>query len=155
MAYNLFMTATSHAIIGTIIAAKVGNPVLAIPIAIASHIALDAIPHWDTATNRKKKTFKKMFIHSAIDVILGFVLSYSLTTLLFPETNLFYAFIMVLASQFLDWATAPYYFFKIKIKVFKWAYSFQKLFDHDLDLPWGLVTQIILVILLLVLAKFF
>ena len=53
------MTATTHALIGTIIAAKIGNPALAIPIAIASHIAADAIPHWDTATNRKKKTFKK------------------------------------------------------------------------------------------------
>lgn len=39
------MTATAHAIIGTVIAAKVGNPVLAVPIALASHIIADAIPH--------------------------------------------------------------------------------------------------------------
>ena len=147
------MTATTHALIGTIIAAKIGNPALAIPIAIASHIAADAIPHWDTATNRKKKTFKKLFIHSFIDVILGFVLSYLLIFLFFPKTNLLYVFLMIIASQFFDWATAPYYFFKIK--AFKWTYSFQKLFDHDLDLPWGLITQIILILGLVFLAKAF
>ena len=148
------MTATTHALIGTIIAAKIGNPALAIPIAIASHIAADAIPHWDTATNRKKKTFKKLFIHSLIDVILGFALSYLLIFLFFPQTNLAYTFSVILASQFFVWATAPYYFFKIK--AFKWAYSFQKLFDNDLDLPWGLVIQVILLLSLVFAAvKFF
>lgn len=147
------MTATSHAIIGTIIAAKIGNPALAIPIAITSHIVMDAIPHWDTATNRRKKAFKKMFIDSFFDVTIGFVLSYLLIFLFFPKTNLAYAFVIIIASQFFDWVTAFYYFFHIK--AFKWAYSFQKLFNNDLDLPWGLVTQIILILVLLVLAKGF
>lgn len=145
------MTAASHAVIGTIIAAKIGNPALAIPIAIVSHIALDAIPHWDTATNRRKKTFKKMFNDSLLDVILGFVLSYLLIFLFFPKTNLVYVFLMIIASQLLDWVTSLYYFFHIKI--FKWAYSFQKLFNNDLNLPWGLVTQIILIFALVALAK--
>lgn len=147
------MTATGHAIIGTIIAAKIGNPALAIPLALASHIALDAIPHWDTATNRRKKTFKKLFIHSFLDVVLGFALSYLLIIFFFPKTNLSYAFLIIIASQFFDWATAPYYFFKIKI--FKWFYSFQKLFDHDLDLPWGLVIQVLLILTVVLTAKIF
>lgn len=147
------MTATSHALIGAIIAAKIGNPALAIPIAIASHIIADAIPHWDTATSRSKKTFKKMFIHSFFDVAIGFALSYLLISLFFPTTNLAYAFLIIIASQFLDWATALYYFFHFK--AFKWVYSFQKLFNNDLDLPWGLITQIVLVVALIVAAKVF
>jgi H+/Cl- antiporter ClcA len=147
------MTATSHALIGTIIAAKIGNPALAIPIAIASHIALDTIPHWDTATNRRKKTFKKMFSDSFFDVAIGFVLSYLLIFLFFPATNLAYAFLIIIASQLLDWITSLYYFFHFK--AFKWAYSFQKLFNNDLDLPWGLVTQIILILVFVALAKVF
>jgi len=147
------MTATSHAIIGTIIAAKIGNPALAIPIAIASHIAADAIPHWDTATNRRKKTFRKMFRDSFLDVAIGFFLSYLLIIWLFPTTNLAYAFLIIIASQLLDWITALYYF--CHLKAFKWIYSFQKLFNNDLDLPWGLVTQIIPLVLLLILAKNF
>jgi len=147
------MTATAHAIIGTIIAAKIGNPTLAIPIAIASHVAADAIPHWDTATNRKKKGFKNMFIDTFLDVALGFYLSYLLVILFFPKTNPSYVFMMIIASQFLDWITAPYYFFRVR--AFKFAYIFQKTFDNKLDLPWGLVTQIILIAVLVVLAKIF
>lgn len=140
------MTATSHAIIGTLIAAKIGNPSLAIPISLASHIAADAIPHWDTGTNRRKKTIEKVFVHSFIDVVLGFILSYLLILFFFPKTNLGYALLMIFSSQFLDWATAPYYF--LKIKAFKWAYTFQKLFDHDLNLPWGLVIQVVVLLFL-------
>jgi len=147
------MTATSHALIGTIIAAKIGNPALAIPIAIASHIAADIIPHWDTGTSRRKKTYKKMFTDSFLDVVVGFILSYLLIILFFPKTDITYAFIIIIASQLLDWITAFYYFFHIK--TFKCAYSFQKLFNNDLDLPWGLVTQIAFVVLLLALAKIF
>jgi len=147
------MTATGHAIIGTVIAAKIGNPTLAIPIALTSHIVGDLIPHWDTATNRTKKTFKKLFTHTFIDVILGFILSYLIIILFFPKTNFFYTFFIIIVSQFFDWATAPYYFFKIK--VFKWAYSLQKNFDNNLNLPWGLVTQIVFVALILALTIIF
>lgn len=147
------MTATSHALIGTIIAAKIGNPALAIPIAIASHVVADAIPHWDTATNRKKKGFKKMLTDTVLDVLLGFYLSYLLLILFFPKTDPSYVFIMIITSQLLDWLTAPYYFFKIK--AFKFIYTFQKSFDNKLNLPWGLVTQIVLIVALVTLAKIF
>ncbi|MBF8249776.1 MAG: Uncharacterized protein HW400_377 [Candidatus Levybacteria bacterium] len=147
------MTATAHALIGTIIAAKIGNPTLAIPIAIASHVVADAIPHWDTGTNRENKGFKKMFIDTFLDVALGFYLSYLLVILFFPKTDPGYVFIMIIASQLLDWLTAPYYFFHIK--AFRWFYFFQKSFNNDLALPWGLVTQIVPLGLLLILAKIF
>lgn len=147
------MTATSHALIGTVIAAKIGNPALAIPIAIASHVVADAIPHWDTGTNRSKKTFRRMFTDTFFDVVIGFVLSYLLLFLFFPKTNLGYAFIIIIASQLFDWITSLYYFFHIK--AFKFAYSFQKKFNNDLDLPWGAVIQIILIVALVFLTKVF
>lgn len=145
------MTATGHAIIGTVIAAKVGNPALAIPLAIISHFIADAIPHWDVATHRKQKTKGNLIIEAFSDVILGLVLSFLILTLFFPTTNLTYAFTMILVSQGPDWLTAPYYFFGIKS--FKWAYKLQKFFDKDLDKPWGIITQIALLILIIIIAK--
>ncbi|MBI2074241.1 MAG: hypothetical protein HYT83_00215 [Candidatus Levybacteria bacterium] len=145
------MTATSHAVIGTIIAAKIGNPYLAIPIAIASHIAADLVPHWDVGTNRHKKTKQKIRIDAAIDVIAGFIVSYLLITFLFPQTNLLYAFIIILAAQSPDWLMTPYYFFGIK--QFKWAYLLGKATNRDLDKPWGIINQVGIVILLIILAK--
>jgi len=147
------MTATGHAIIGTVIAAKVGDPLLAIPLALASHIVADAIPHWDTATNLNKKGRKKVIADSVCDLIVGFVLSYLLILFLFPKTNLTYAVILILVSQSLDWLMVPYRLFNINFFLFRWSYKFQKLFDNPLDKPWGIINQIAVLVIIIILAK--
>lgn len=153
------MTATSHAILGTVIAAKIGNPALAIPIAIVSHLAADAIPHWDVATNRGKKDIKKLVFDLFADVLLSFILSFVILSLLFPNTSLSYAFLVIIAAQLLDWITGPYYLFDYLLNIhpppFSWFYGLQKKFDHKLDKPWGIITQVGVVILVLLLSKFF
>src|SRR3989344_75011 len=133
------MTATGHAILGTVIAAKIGNPALAIPLALASHIVADAIPHWDTATHLATKGQKKVIADSFFDLMLGFFLSYFLVIFLFPGTNLAYVLFMILVSQSLDWLMIPYRLLNINFFLFRWAYRFQKLFDHQLDKPWGII----------------
>jgi hypothetical protein len=147
------MTATSHALIGTVIAAKIGNPALGIPLAIASHVIADSIPHWDTATNGKGTT--KMFYDTLADVLIGFVSSYLLIYILFPSTNLQYAFLLIIMSQLFDWLTMPYYFFGVERPFFKSIYKFQKLFDKKLNKPWGVVTQVATVLAIITLGYFF
>lgn len=154
------MTATSHAILGTVIAAKIGDPTLAIPIAFFSHIAADAIPHWDVGTNghRKKKNNKSLkleFIEAAFDIMVGFIASLLLINFLFPQTNLKYAFLLIIVSQSLDWLMAPYYFFDIKIPPFQWIYKFQKKIDNRMDKPWGIISQVAVIVLAITLAKIF
>lgn len=145
------MTATAHAVIGTVIAAKVGNPALAIPIALASHVAADAFPHWDIGTRREDKTWNMLFIQSVLDVVLGFVLSYVIINLFFPTTPIIYAFLIVIMAQLFDWLMAPYYYFKIK--AFKPFYKFGKFTDNSLDKPWGIAGQVAAVTGLVLLAK--
>ena len=147
------MTATGHAIIGTVIAAKIGNPALAIPLAIASHIVADAVPHWDTATHRKEKSWNKLVFHTILDISAGFIISFLIIYFLFPTTNYFYAIIMIFAAQSLDWLTAPYYFFKIQL--FKPFYNLQKSFEREIELPWGLMNQAIIVVAVVILGKLF
>lgn len=149
------MTATGHAIIGTVIAAKIGNPALAIPLAIASHVAADAFPHWDPATNRKEKGIKRVTREAVLDVVIGFGISYLLIQLFFPQVNLFYAFAIIIAAQLLDWITAPYYFLHFKFPVFVWAYKFQKSIENKLDKPWGIINQVAILAILVILAKLF
>ena len=146
------MTATSHAVIGAVIAAKIGNPALAIPIAFATHLLADRVPHWDPATNIKKKSKERLLLDSAMDVFLSYAVAYLVTYYFFPETNILYMFFIVVCSQLFDWMTAPYYFFNIKFAPFYWAYKFQKMFDRKLDKPWGIVTQTVVVLLILLLA---
>ena len=143
------MTATGHAIIGTVIAAKIGNPALAIPLAFVSHIAADLVPHWDVGTNRRFKTKKKMRVQAALDVIISFALSYLLIVFLFPTTNLLYAFVIIIAAQAPDWLMTPYYFFGVK--QFKWAYEFGKKTNKELDKPWGIIYQVVVLLAVVVL----
>lgn len=147
------MTATSHAIIGTVIAAKIGDPALAIPIALASHVACDMIPHWDTLTNRENKSRRRLFIDTMVDGLLAVTLSYSVIVFLFPSTNLYYALLIMFFAMLLDLLHGPYTFFKIK--GFKWAYDFGKKTNTSLDKPWGVVTQAITILTVILLGKVF
>ncbi len=147
------MTATGHAVLGAVIAAKIGNPYLAIPIALTSHIAADLFPHWDTGTNHKKKSKMRFFIESGIDVLVGFIIAYFVLQFLSPATDLTYAFSIIIASQFFDWATVPYLFLHMHKAPFSWIYNFQKKFDSRLDKPWGIINQIAILSLIVMLAK--
>lgn len=149
------MTATGHAIIGTVIAAKVANPALAIPIAIASHFLVDALPHWDTSYHRKHKSRVKFFIQTVSDFTIGLLLSYLLIYFIFPQTNLYYAFFMIIMSQLPDWLTAPYLFFNWNFPPFNWIYRLQKVFDTHLGLPWGVINQVAIVTAVIILGQMF
>lgn len=150
------MTATGHAVIGVVIASAVSRPELAIPIALASHVAADLFPHWDPGTNRHAKNHDRFFADAVIDVVASVFITFALVIFLFPKTNLLYAYLIVFASQFLDWLTAPYLFFHIKKPaIFLWAYRFQKLFDNQMDKPWGIIGQVGILAILVILAKLY
>lgn len=148
------MTATGHALIGLALAAQIPNPVIGIPLAIISHIAADAFPHWDTGTNIKKKSKLKFVAGSFLDLGISFVLPFLLLFLFFPTLNPLYAFIMIIAAQGFDWGTAPYVFLKWQFPPFSWIYSAQKAFDHRLDKPWGVIGQTGVVLTFLAIAYF-
>ena len=149
------MTATGHAIIGTVIAAKFGNPALAIPIAFASHFIADSLPHWDTGYHRKNKQKFDFFIQSAGDVVIGFLASYAIIHLFFPQTNLMYAFFIVIIAQLPDWLTAPYLFFDLNIPPFNWMYKLQKVFDTHMGMPWGFINQVAIAAAVIILGRLF
>lgn len=152
------MTATGHAVLGTIIAAKVGNPTLAVPLALLSHVVADMFPHWDVATNgdrKNKKDKRRLFIMSFFDVLIGFTVSFIILSFFFSKTSISYAFLLIIVSQLFDWMVAPYYFFNINLPPFNWTYRFQKLFDNELDKPWGIINQVAVVLAVLILAVIF
>lgn len=55
------MTATNHVLAGALIASYVHNPWVAIPVAVASHFAMDAMPHFDAPVNVDRDA-KKFFL---------------------------------------------------------------------------------------------
>lgn len=67
------MTATNHALTGTAIALAVKKPELAIPLALASHFALDAIPHFGVPP--EQFIFKRYLRIVAADLIIAAALT--------------------------------------------------------------------------------
>lgn len=136
------MTATSHALIGASIASLISNPIIAIPIAITSHFAADLVPHWDAGTNRRKKTIMRLRMEAAFDVLLGFVLVY----LIFGNiVGSAYLFVMIIAAQLPDWLETPSSKFGLKVPPFSWVEWLGHKLQNRMQLPWGLVTQIVVV----------
>lgn len=149
------MTGTGHAIIGTVLAAQFSNPVIGIPVAILSHLAADAFPHWDTGTNMKKKSRQALWIQSLLDVGISMIVPFFLIQYIAPETNLVYLYTMVIAAQLFDWGAFPYVFLYQKYPPFTWSYNIQLPFDNRLDKPWGIILQALALLLLIAWAKLF
>jgi hypothetical protein len=70
------MTATNHALTGAFIGLALGNPWVALPVALASHFVCDAIPHFGHARNDmhwlRSKFFKRLLL---TDIALCFVIA--------------------------------------------------------------------------------
>lgn len=56
------MTGINHAITGALIATAVTNPVLMVPIAFVSHLALDSLPHFGEVHGFRKKLTKSVWL---------------------------------------------------------------------------------------------
>ncbi len=142
------MTATGHALIGTLIAAKVSNPVFAVLLSFASHFAGDILPHWDSGTHSRSKTRARIRTEAAFDVIIGFILSFAAYSLLLKQNNFGLLIISILAAQAPDWLSAPAFMFNIHIPILEQIYQIQRKLNVKLDKPWGIVTQVVAIVIL-------
>lgn len=136
------MTATAHALIGASLAATIANPYLGIPAAFISHFAADLIPHWDAGTNHRKKSKTTLILEAAVDVILGFILVFVLFRNLVDPV---YLYTMVIIAQLPDWLESPSSMFGIKVPPFSTVHAIQHRLQSRMQLPWGLLTQVVVV----------
>lgn len=60
------MTATNHALTGAVIGLAVGNPYLALPVALISHYAMDTLPHFGKMWPLKSRKFIQYLIFEAL-----------------------------------------------------------------------------------------
>ena len=148
----VFVTATAHALVGGAIASSVHNPALGISLALLSHPLLDMVPHWDFGKGWRQKSKSFFLAEGVFDLAVGLFASY----LIFGQyINLTYFLVVVFASLFFDLMMTPYWFLKWKFPPFSWAYKFGSSTNGDAPLPWGIVTQLVAVIGVTVVLKFF
>jgi hypothetical protein len=141
------MTFVAHTLIGAAIAAKITNPYLAGPIALCSHFLCDMIPHWDLGTswrNRPKKITGTLAIIETFIAIFG---TYFLFINIIKSPILLIT--VIFFSLLPDWLEAPYFMFANSPKIFKYVYKIQSFLHSRLPAPWGIYTQILVVIIFL------
>ena len=136
------MTATAHALVAAAIATSIKDPAIGISLSFLSHPLLDMVPHWDAGWGWRSKSKIRLFTEATSDLIIGVVLALFLVLLIRPELPLWYLFACILASEVLDLAEIPYWFFKWNFPPFSWIYKFQHEIQGKARLPWGIVTQV-------------
>ncbi len=137
------MTATAHALVGGAIAASISNPAIGLPIACLSHPILDMIPHWDFGIGWRGKNKVTLFLESAMDLTVGIFLAY----LLFGKNvNLVYFLSCIFFSEIWDILMMPYLLFNWKFAPFSTVYTLQHKIQGKAKLPFGILTQAVSVI---------
>jgi len=69
------VTGINHAVTGAVVALVVKEPLLALPIALLSHFAIDCLPHWDY---KIPKHLKRRHLIIAADLVLSILLTVAL-----------------------------------------------------------------------------
>ena len=60
------MRAINHALTGALIGLTVSEPAIALPVALASHYVLDAVPHWDPVSNKLSPAVRQKWQRSKL-----------------------------------------------------------------------------------------
>jgi len=146
------MTATAHALVGGVIASSTAqNPALGLTLAFVSHPLMDAIPHWDFGIGWKKKSRLKFFLEASFDFSLGLTVSYFLFG---QNLELWYFWIVIFASESWDLVETPYWFLNWRFPPFSTLYNFSKKLHSEIKPFWGIVTQVVTVVLVILLFQY-
>ncbi|MCL5675713.1 MAG: hypothetical protein M1120_01145 [Patescibacteria group bacterium] len=143
------MTSTTHSLVAVAIAAEIQQPLFAIPLAFASNFILDMVPHWDFGFGWRQKSKTKLFLEGTLDVVVSYILVTLIYFRFLSYLNPFFVFACVFASQLPDWLEIPYLLLNWKNEPFHFFYKIQHFIHRKLDLPWGIVPQVAIVLPLL------
>jgi hypothetical protein len=138
------MLETPHVALGLAIAVAIPNPLISIPLAFASHFALDMVPHWNPHINTEMKKYGKLtnptlFI-IAVDLVLALIL-----TIFIGKTNP-YIYLASFMSILPDIAEGPYFLFGWRNKYLDIILRFQRSIQANANIFWGLLTQILVLL---------
>jgi hypothetical protein len=137
---------TPHVIVAAAIAYKVGNPALALPLALGSHFVLEKVPHWNPHLNQEKQKYghltlqtkKIIFVDSFIALFIGALVAIAVL----PNTMHFlYIILACLLSVLPDVLEAPYFFMDHQNVFTMKLHKFQKSIQSDTTAIPGLTFQ--------------
>lgn len=144
------MLSISHGLTGALIATKISNPLISIPLIIGAHFLEDYIPHWDVGQGLSKKVkshksafYQELFIDLPLSALfVFFFFQYGQDFSLLPWLGWFTA----LVPDFIEF---PYLFLGWRFFPIKQLALIHKFFHRSIpDKFWGLLPQLLVVILI-------
>ena len=146
------MLETPHVAVGAALAVKLGNPLLAIPLSVASHFVLDKVPHWNPHTYTETVTnggpSKSTIIVTAVDIAISIALGFGVAYSVLPNKALALSVLAsCLASVLPDVSKYPFFVFKKTRKGLykKWVETERSFQIQTNSLFWGLLTQVLII----------
>ena len=144
------MLSIAHGVTGAFIATKVSDPLIAIPLIIASHFIEDYIPHWDVGQglSKKLKSHKSAFIQ---ELLTDFPASILLVFLFFQlnqplSLTPWLGWFIGLLPDFIEF---PYLFLGWRFTPIKQLAKIHKFFHRSIpDKLLGLAPQVLLLLIL-------
>lgn len=138
--------------VGAAIATLIPNPLISLPLSLASHFITDYIPHWNPHINTELKSAGKISTRSKIIIMADSGLALMVGTIIashyLPDTN---RFIVMLMCCFLavspDVAEIPYYFLGMKkVHWISRLISWQRTHQWNVAPIWGFLAQLIVIV---------
>jgi len=145
------MLSIAHGPTGSFIASKIPNPLISIPLILASHYLEDRIPHWDVGQGltKKKKSKKAAFFEELFfDFPLSLVLVYFLFQFGKPfDYHVWMGWFFGLLPDFLEF---PHLFLGAKVSPFKELARFHTWCHRSTpNRFWGLLPQFLVILTLI------
>ncbi|HUD21070.1 MAG TPA: hypothetical protein VMQ44_03335 [Candidatus Saccharimonadales bacterium] len=140
------MLTTPHATTGAVIAVLIPIPIVAIPLAIASHYVLDTIPHWQEVLGPDYRPTKWTCLRLPVDIVLALSLVYWAATL-HPNTALV-IWLSAIAANLPDLdSLVPLLPIFLKNKIVKKYWDWHCRIQNETPKPYGIITQFAFVLI--------
>ncbi len=143
-----------HVLVGITLATKIGNPLIALPLSLASHFVVDLVPHWNpslyTETKKYGQPSKKTTLIIIFDVLLSLSLGFWLASRFLPDYT---KMAIILTGAFLavlpDVIEGFYFYLKVRSKWLIELIEFQHNHQGKAGFFLGNLTQLITILLAL------
>lgn len=145
------MTGVNHALTGALIGGVISQPLIAIPLAFASHFVCDALPHFGQDPGKRNWKFKSVLAFDGLALLIGLVVALA--------TENYFPALTALIAISPDFVWIARYIFKEKWgsvdpepknKFSQWHSSIQKY-----ETEWGITVEIPYFLILLTLNVIF
>ncbi|MBU0649962.1 hypothetical protein KJ605_00035 [Patescibacteria group bacterium] len=149
------MLLTPHLLVGVAVAKSVPNPFIAVPLSVVMHFLGDKVPHWDFFSNAPREKRLKGWRPIAVMADFGLGIAVGVAFTLYAlwvqddPALAWRTFLCGIFSVLPDALEAPHIYTDAKIGLVEKITNFQRKMQSQAPLPWGLFTQVAIVLLCL------